>query len=88
MSIKHRLEKLERQLGESLLTVYMEDGGVAAVPKKEILDLLCSAIEFNVLDDTDHDASVDFLRQVADTDRNNKAILVAKKIAAGQGVRV
>ena len=86
--IRHRLEKLERRLGEGLLTVYMEDGSIAVVPKKEVLELLCSAIEFNVLDDSDHDATVDFLRQVADTDQNDRTIRVAKKIAAGQGVRV
>ena len=88
MSIKHRLERLEKKLGKNLLTVYLEGGDTAVILKKEMLSLLCSAIEHSVGDGDDLDADIDFLLQISDSDRNDTMLRVARRIAENRVVRI
>jgi len=85
LSISNRLRKLERRFDKGSVKIYLEDGSVIKKDKKEILHFIVGAIEANITESGPQQGQ-EFLLQVAEDDRNDKAVLLAKSMLQNRQV--
>ena len=81
--MKEKIRRLERLVGESRVTLYLEDGEGVVIDKEDVLDLLCGSISHNIGHEAEQltEQERDLLLKVDEGDsRNDECFLLMKRL--------